>query len=120
MRYLKNFGLLLIVTSTLAACQMDDFENDSDVISNDTNAAASNEEANTDSDTETEETAETEHTEAAETEETDWRPHTVCPQKPLEGEDWKCLWMLLGSGQQGPGSPPSLQLRLHCLNEPTN
>ena len=37
MRYLKNFGLLLIVTSTLAACQMDDFENDSDVISNDTN-----------------------------------------------------------------------------------
>lgn len=84
MRYLKNFGLLLIVTSTLAACQMDDFENDSDVISNDTNAAASKEEANTDSDTETEETAETEHTEAAETEETDQSSDSDAAQPALD------------------------------------
>lgn len=58
MRYLKNFGLLLIVTSTLAACQIDDSENSSDAVSKETNVAASNEETNANADTDKEQPAE--------------------------------------------------------------
>lgn len=43
MRYLKNFGLLLAVTGILAACQNDDFESSSEVVSEDTNVASSDE-----------------------------------------------------------------------------
>lgn len=48
MSYLKNFGLLLAVTGILAACQDTDFESGSEVVSEDTNIAASDEEFGTD------------------------------------------------------------------------
>lgn len=50
MSYLKNFGLLLAVTGILAACQDTDFESGSEVVSEDTNVAASDEEFGTDKD----------------------------------------------------------------------
>lgn len=50
MRYLKNFGLLLAVTGVLAACQNTDFESGSEVVSEDTNVAATDEEFGTDKD----------------------------------------------------------------------
>lgn len=50
MRYLKNFGLLLAVTGVLAACQNTDFESDSEVVSEDTNVAATDEESGTEKD----------------------------------------------------------------------
>lgn len=50
MSYLKNFGLLLAVTGILAACQDTDFESGSEVVSEDTNIAASDEEFGTDKD----------------------------------------------------------------------
>lgn len=50
MRYLKNFGLLLAVTGILAACQDTDFESGSEVVSEDTNVAASDEEFGTEKD----------------------------------------------------------------------
>lgn len=50
MSYLKNFGLLLAVTGILAACQDTDLESGSEVVSEDTNIAASDEEFGTDKD----------------------------------------------------------------------
>lgn len=50
MSYLKNFGLLLAVTGILAACQDTDFESGSEVVSEDTNVAASDEEFGTEKD----------------------------------------------------------------------
>lgn len=43
MRYLKNFGLLLAVTGILAACQNVNLEDGSEVVSEDTNVAGSDE-----------------------------------------------------------------------------
>ncbi|HBV23593.1 MAG TPA: hypothetical protein DEB42_07410 [Jeotgalicoccus sp.] len=50
MSYLKNFGLLLAVTGILAACQDTDLESGSEVVSEDTNVAASDEEFGTEKD----------------------------------------------------------------------
>ena len=50
MSYLKNFGLLLAVTGILAACQDTDLESGSEVVSEDTNIAASDEEFGTEKD----------------------------------------------------------------------
>ena len=50
MRYLKNFGLLLAVTGILAACQNTDLESGSEVVSEDTNVAASDEQSGTEKD----------------------------------------------------------------------
>lgn len=50
MSYLKNFGLLLAVTGILAACQNTDFESRNEVVSEDINVAASDEESGTEKD----------------------------------------------------------------------
>lgn len=47
MQYLKNFGLLLVVTSVLAACQDEEMMNSSEVSSDDTNVETSSEQSTT-------------------------------------------------------------------------